>query len=1537
MTPMSRVSRRASIQLVAPESRPALVRRQSLSKQTQKALVNLPAHTSNLDDLSDDNPPEAFRGASGRIYHGIALGCLRPHHLPRRLSIRLTENWLFEIFVLSAILLNCATLAWESPVDLQDTWKADVLKRAETTFAWIFTAELFIKVVAYGFIGHQHAYLRDPWCQLDFVVVSLIWVPLIFPGVRNYSEIRALRALRPLKTLRHLPGMSALVRSILNAIFPALSLVSGICLFLFLIFSIMGVELFKGMLHFRCTATPESLHCSADQAGQTVDACGWDGGTCTDFYEADGMRHPSFSAFDSLETAFLAIVQIATFDHWSPMMYGLMPSFPGAWIFFFLVVSLCGFFLVNLFLAVLYDEFTVSMSTREAADSQLLRRKSGVHLGNEVLNRLQAPFGTPDGSSSNRVWSASIRQVVLHPWFETVSLTMILFNLIVMCLRREGQSQGEEQVIYGIGHWLTVYVIFELIFTIVGLGWQDFWHGSNKAWAPFEFAVLIISCVDLSLSVLFPFTGEHDLVVFRVLRGLRALRFMRAARNWTALARALDAIVIGGRNLANLAVLLILFCFICAVSGMELFGGRCDPDSRLHFDYAGNALLTTLSIFTGAWSEARAACSPENGGAWADTYFVITLLIGFFVLVNLFIAVLFYAFSRVAAQDTSSASEDATLDSDEDTEDGPRNHGAPGSMDVDGGSFIGRLMTVAVTNRHFEQAIVALIMASSVCLALDRPQLDPASDLSAVLAQLNLIFTTIFSLEMLMKLAAYGLGYFSSGWNCLDAFVVTVSVASLVPFLPNNLSTLRILRILRPLRLLSRIPGMKVIFVFAVSAVGNILQVVAVAIFFQIVYSVLGMELYSGRFASCTDPAFTTKEACFGPASFSEAMSGNAIPPAASDRRWLNPRSGSFDNVVEANLLLFVASTGDAWQDFMFQGMDAGEKHVAPHRNDSSLGAIYFVLWVIIGSFGTMNLLIGTVVDSFNRINNQEAGSSSMTTEQKQWKRVQQTTYANARARERAPRPNDPLRRAVHSFVTGTFFDTFISVWVVLNVAIMGFDYQGIERHPRDAALLEWMLSVFTSVYYVECILKLIGLGVSEYFADGWCRFDFSLVALSILEHAIANVDDILPVPPMLFRILRILRVLRILRLVKNSKGVQDLIMTLVMSFPALQNIVALLSLACFMYGVLGMNLFSYVLQPGSQLNAVRNFETLPAALLILLQCLTYDNWSGIMLDLMVGPDQGCDLSGEPTDCGSPVVAVLYFFTFMVVCNFVLLNIIVAVVMDNFSELREWNPRLCSEHDVSEFNEEWSVSDPMAEGFIHLDDCAELLLRLSAPLGLRDSINAEGQSCDHAMAIDFMHSLPLSKTAAGMVDFEGVLNALILRAFENELVEAPEEVVAKLEKKLKSGRQSLGSSNFYISLDEEEDDGPGDEEGADEQSPAKPDQAARGVANDAGSSALTFQGGVPQPAALPPPHNDDVARIMLLPRDRMMHASQRTPRTESFVRSLESDNKRLREEVESLRARLDAKDNKKLVQLVVQDREPSSMTTSEISESQVTA
>lgn len=171
-----------------------------------------------LQALFEDPPAPEVQGQSGRRYHSTSLCWLRPSDQLRCAAILLVEARWFDPFILTIILANCATMAWESPLDPPGTWKAGVLDVTEWFFLYIFTTELVAKVIAYGFVMHEGSYLQDPWCQLDFVVVSFAWLPLLFPSMGNYSVLRALRALRPLRSLRLVPGMAVLISSIISTV-----------------------------------------------------------------------------------------------------------------------------------------------------------------------------------------------------------------------------------------------------------------------------------------------------------------------------------------------------------------------------------------------------------------------------------------------------------------------------------------------------------------------------------------------------------------------------------------------------------------------------------------------------------------------------------------------------------------------------------------------------------------------------------------------------------------------------------------------------------------------------------------------------------------------------------------------------------------------------------------------------------------------------------------------------------------------------------------------------------------------------------------------------------------------------------------------------------------------------------------------------------------------------------------------------------------------------------------------------------------------
>ena len=358
----------------------------------------------------------------------------------------------------------------------------------------------------------------------------------------------------------------------------------------------------------------------------------------------------------------------------------------------------------------------------------------------------------------------------------------------------------------------------------------------------------------------------------------------------------------------------------------------------------------------------------------------------------------------------------------------------------------------------------------------------------------------------------------------------------------------------------------------------SVTEVFGVMLAVMVVFAILGLQLFMGSFGSCSDDSYTTRESCLAAAAgpgaegsdpldlishtyWRRALKGshaidntgntNFATSDSTTAPWLNPSFGSFDNFGSAMLLLYVMSTGDGWEDVMYQGMDAVGPGVATSRNDFSPSALFFIMWMFFGSFFAINLFVGTICDNFSKIKNQTDGTATMTPAQQQW--MMAMKQGSGSKAVRVPRaPSNKCRALVFKFVTSQPFDMGIMGVIMANVALMASDFWQIEQTDFGSVYTHGM-TVFSYIYYVEATLKITALGL-DYFRDNWCRFDFFLVCTTLLDqfgHEL--LEAILPLPPMLLRVLRILRILRVLRLLKDKrfKGLKDLLMTLVPSAPA--------------------------------------------------------------------------------------------------------------------------------------------------------------------------------------------------------------------------------------------------------------------------------------------------------------------------------------------------------------------------------------------------
>ena len=209
-------------------------------------------------------------------------------------------------------------------------------------------------------------------------------------------------------------------------------------------------------------------------------------------------------------------------------------------------------------------------------------------------------------------------------------------------------------------------------------------------------------------------------------------------------------------------------------------------------------------------------------------------------------------------------------------------------------------------------------------------------------------------------------------------------------------------------------------------------------------------------------------------------------------------------------------------------------------------------------------------------------------------------------------------------------------------------------------------------------------------------------------------------VSPTLFRVIRLARIGRILRLIKGAKGIRTLLFALMMSLPALFNIGLLLFLVMFIYAIFGMSNFAYV-KKEKGIDDMFNFETFGNSMICLFQITTSAGWDGLLAPLLnKAPD--CDRqkehpgSTQKGDCGNTFVAITFFVSYIIICFLIVVNMYIAVILENFGVATEESGEPLSEDDFEVFYEVWERFDPQATQFMEYNKLSDFADSLDPPL-----------------------------------------------------------------------------------------------------------------------------------------------------------------------------------------------------------------------------
>ncbi|XP_025947376.1 sodium channel protein type 5 subunit alpha-like [Apteryx rowi] len=611
-----------------------------------------------------------------------------------------------------------------------------------------------------------------------------------------------------------------------------------------------------------------------------------------------------------------------------------------------------------------------------------------------------------------------------------------------------------------------------------------------------------------------------------------------------------------------------------------------------------------------------------------------------------------------------------------------------------------------VKHSWFENFIIFMIILSSAALAFEDIYLEKRKKVKMVLEYADKIFTYVFFMEMLLKWVAYGFQtYFTNAWCWLDFIIVCVSIILNLPYVlicsnGSALKSLRTLRALRPLRALSRFEGIKVVVNALLGAIPSILNVLLVCVVFWLLFNIIGVQLLGKKFWKCTLKAgnislINTKDEC-------NNYNGT----------WENGLV-NFDHVGMGYLALLEVATFKGWMDIMYAAVDSREIDEQPKFESFVSMYIYFVIFIVFGSFFMLNLFIGVVISNFNQQRKKISGKDLFLTEE-------QKKYYNALKKLGSKKPQKPIPRPLNVFqgflfdiVSHKAFDITVVILICLNMVVMM-----VENENKDIKkVLNNINRFFVAVFTGESIIKLLALR-HYFFASGWNVFDLAVVILSLISIGLSEALES-SFSPTLLRIFRLVRIGRILRLIRKARGIRTLLFALLMSLPALFNIGLLLFLVMFIYAIVGMTNFACVGWKDG-IDNLFNFQTFESSLLCLFQITTSAGWDSLLSPLLSGPDScapNLNLTNrKDISCVDQTVGITFFVSYIIISFLIVVNMYIAVILENFSVATEESTDPLCEDDFDMFYEIWGNFDPQATQFIEYSALSDFADALAEPL-----------------------------------------------------------------------------------------------------------------------------------------------------------------------------------------------------------------------------
>ncbi|XP_050174887.1 voltage-dependent T-type calcium channel subunit alpha-1G isoform X14 [Myiozetetes cayanensis] len=1139
---------------------------------------------------------------------------------------KIVDSKYFGRGIMVAILINTLSMGIEYHEQPEELTNA--LEISNIVFTSLFALEMLLKVLVYGPFG----YIKNPYNIFDGIIVVISVWEIVGQQGGGLSVLRTFRLMRVLKLVRFMPALQRQLVVLMKTMDNVATFCMLLMLFIF-IFSILGMHLFG----------------------------------CKFASERDGDTLPDRKNFDSLLWAIVTVFQILTQEDWNKVLYNGMAS-TSSWaaLYFIALMTFGNYVLFNLLVAILVEGFqTEEISKREDASGQL----SCIQL--PVDSSGKGKLGVQEQGDASK--SDSEGDLFPHSLEEEGGLKKNLSNPALMALSDHPELKKS----------LTPPLIIHTAATPMPMPKSAMFGDAAQGYESRRASGVSVDPALYELKSP-PSARSSPHSPWRASSSWNSRR-----SSWNSIGRA-PSLKRRGQSGERRSLL--------SGEGKESSEEGESSDEE-HSSRAGS--------FNGSLPHRMESLETKGSFDLQDTLQVPSL---------------YRTSSMHSTRTTASEHQDCNgktspglllhqLHLDEPPPDGDDcdDEGNMSKKDRMKAWIRARLPTCCkerdswsiyvfaphsrfrlmcnkiITHKMFDHVVLVIIFLNCITIAMERPKIEPHSAERIFLTLSNYIFTVIFLTEMTVKVVALGLcfgekAYLKSSWNVLDGVLVLISVIDILVSMVSDSGTkilgmlrvLRLLRTLRPLRVISRAQGLKLVVETLMSSLKPIGNIVVICCAFFIIFGILGVQLFKGKFFVCQGEDtrnITNKSDC-----------------TEASYKWVRHKY-NFDNLGQALMSLFVLASKDGWVDIMYDGLDAVGVDQQPVMNYNPWMLLYFISFLLIVAFFVLNMFVGVVVENFHKCRQHQEEEEAKRREEKRLRRLEKKRRSkekqmadlmlddvlmesSASAVQEAqckPYYSDysRFRLLIHQMCTSHYLDLFITGVIGLNVITMAME------HYQQPKVLDEALKIcnyiFTVIFVLESVFKLIAFGFRRFFQDRWNQLDLAIVLLSIMGITLEEIEvnASLPINPTIIPIMRVLRIARVLKLLKMAVGMRALLDTVMQALPQVGNLGLLFMLLFFIFAALGVELFGDLecddTHPCEGLGRHATFRNFGMAFLTLFRVSTGDNWNGIMKDTL----RDCD---QESTCYNTVISPIYFVSFVLTAQFVLVNVVIAVLMKHLEE-----------------------------------------------------------------------------------------------------------------------------------------------------------------------------------------------------------------------------------------------------------------------------